>query len=338
MNKFALVNITWNPFGWRNNSYTNLKAGHKYAQYNVGGESLNFNFNKKSVDTNKFVKGFAQFKSSPVKYESGGLLIFFTRNTDINKGQFIGVYGKAEISKYQQLKVPFQKNDYWTNLKAEKDFSLLFPIPLDANNYKENTSDRMVGQIGFTYKEKAFVEQILFDELIELSKAGHNENDFNKLVAVYEFYIEKKFALPFISQDEREQNELEEFFKKTKTKADILNDLKNVKENEPVEIIVNRKTYKRDNKTIAQLKIYRDFKCQICGHSIIKKDGSKYIEAAHIKPKHQKGSETPDNIILLCPNHHKEFDFGELKIINHDTKGIEFLLNGQRHKLKLSLE
>ena len=80
----------------------------------------------------------------------------------------------------------------------------------------------------------------------------------------------------------------------------------------------------------------RDFKCQICSTSILKKDGSKYVEAAHIKPKNQKGRETLDNIILLCPNHHKEFDFGHLEIILHNINKIHFLLNDKQYKITLS--
>lgn len=128
------------------------------------------------------------------------------------------------------------------------------------------------------------------------------------------------------------------FYKGNKSKTEILNDLKNLKDNDPEEIIVNHKSYKRDNKTITQIKILRDFKCQICSTTIIKKDGTNYIEAAHIQPKHKKGRETPDNIILLCPNHHKEFDFGALEIKSHDASKIVFVLNGQKHSLNLSLE
>jgi len=339
MNRILLVNITWNPSGWRDNSYINPKAGHQYAKENVGGESLNFNFDKKTIDTDKFVHGYVQWTKSPTKFEKGGLIVFYTKNTDINKGKIVGVFGKAEtFNKAQTHDVPFQKGNYWINIRAERDFSLLFPYPLNADNYKENSSVRMVGQIGFAYKEENFAEQILFDELTAMSTAGTDENSFNKLLAVYEFYIGKKFKQPFISADEKEQKELEQFFKRSKTKAEILNDLNNLQETDPEEIVVNHKTYKRDNKTIAQLKIIREFKCQICGLSIPKKDGSKYVEAAHIKPKYQKGRETPANIILLCPNHHKEFDLGEPKVIFHNTTRIEFILNEQRHKLKLLLE
>jgi predicted restriction endonuclease len=195
----------------------------------------------------------------------------------------------------------------------------------------------MVGQIGFTYKDELFGEKVLFDELTELAKAGTNEKDFNKLLSVYEYYTVKKFKLTFVSNDEKEQNELEIFYKKTKSKAEILKDIENLQDSDPEEIIVNHKTYKRDNKTIAQIKILRDFKCQICSTTIMKKDRSKYIEAAHIKAKRLKGRETLDNIILLCPNHHKEFDFGNLEIKLHDKRQIDFILNGKRYKIKLTL-
>jgi len=86
------------------------------------------------------------------------------------------------------------------------------------------------------------------------------------------------------------------------------------------------------------LKIIRDFKCQICSKQIKKSDGSFYIEAAHIKPKREDGNESPQNILILCPNHHKEFDYGELKIKIHSKEKVEFVLNDELHKISLKLE
>ena len=199
------------------------------------------------------------------------------------------------------------------NVKFEKRFNI------DETRYFQITSGKEI------YFPKVFQNKI--GEII-----------FNNPESFFIVTVLDSFEAPYISNDEKEQNELEQFFKKNKSKADILNDLKNIKDTGPVEIIINHKTFKRDNKTIAQLKIIRDFKCQVCGVSIPKKDGSKYVEAAHIISKHIKGKETPDNIILLCPNHHKEFDLGEPEIIIQDVNQIEFLLNGKLHKLKLSLE
>jgi HNH endonuclease len=336
VSNILLVNISWNPSGWRN-TYINPKAGHSYAREFPGHESLNFKFNKKGIDTNKLVYGYAQRQNTPMSFENGGLIIFNSLNTETRTGQIVGVYGKAEvIDETTRDFKGFRRNAYSVNIRAEKDFSILFPIPLESVNYKKNTREMLVGRPGFAYKTIEFAENILNDEITQLSNTGILEKDYEKLVAVYEYYIGKKFKLPFINKDEKEQNELAVFYKKTKSKADILSDLKNLKGTEPEEIVINRKTYKRDNKTIALIKILRDFKCQICGTTIKKKDGSKYVEAAHIKPKYQKGREMLDNIILLCPNHHKEFDFGHREIKLHNANQIKFVLNGKQHIIKLS--
>ena len=44
MNKVLIANITYNPQGWRDNSYINKNAGHAYAKKFPGHESLNFKF------------------------------------------------------------------------------------------------------------------------------------------------------------------------------------------------------------------------------------------------------------------------------------------------------
>ncbi len=139
------------------------------------------------------------------------------------------------------------------------------------------------------------------------------------------------------TEDERDQELLIKAYQKKLSREQILDLLINLKKYESKEVISNIKALSRDNKTIALLKIIRNFKCQICGTTIKKKDGSYYIEAAHIKAKKEKGKETPQNIILLCPNHHKEFDFGKRKIISHKLNVFEFELNGKKHKINMTL-
>lgn len=164
-----------------------------------------------------------------------------------------------------------------------------------------------------------------------------SENEEIKKVHSFNWRVIKNpFQNIHDTTDQNEQEELEQIYQ-NKSKVEILKELENLQETDPVEITINHKTYKRDNKTVAQIKILRDFKCQICSTTILKKDGSKYIEAAHIKAKHKKGRETLDNILLLCPNHHKEFDYGERKILNHIKSEIEFVLNGNRHKIPLTV-
>lgn len=92
----------------------------------------------------------------------------------------------------------------------------------------------------------------------------------------------------------------------------------------------------RDSKATQCIKKNRGYRCQICNEGIVKKNSNLlYVEAAHIKPKKDGGNETPDNIIILCPNHHVEFDMGDRKIIKHTKTTIEFILNGQKHKIRL---
>lgn len=147
----------------------------------------------------------------------------------------------------------------------------------------------------------------------------------------------KYSAISIDTPDEQEQKEIVRELK-SKTKKDIINELKNLKPTDPEVVIINSKSFKRDNRTIAQIKVLRDFKCQICSTTIKKKDGTFYIEAAHIKPKHKKGCETPDNIILLCPNHHKEFDFGDRDILLHNKDVVHFMLNGLEYKISIKLD
>jgi 5-methylcytosine-specific restriction enzyme A len=154
----------------------------------------------------------------------------------------------------------------------------------------------------------------------------------HKMRDIYERYLA---AVPIQSFDEQEQNEIvKEIIKDKPSKEDILNELRNLKETDPETVTFKGKAFKRDNKTVAQIKVLRNFRCQFCGTTIEKKDGSNYIEAAHIKAKHLKGRETLDNIILLCPNHHKEFDLGDRIIVSHTKQAVDIILNGTDYRIE----
>lgn len=52
--------------------------------------------------------------------------------------------------------------------------------------------------------------------------------------------------------------------------------------------------------------------CEWCDERGFKTSaGSIYLETHHIQPLSEKGSDTVDNVIALCPNHHREAHFGE---------------------------
>lgn len=68
----------------------------------------------------------------------------------------------------------------------------------------------------------------------------------------------------------------------------------------------------RDTELARKVKALHQYACQVCGHSILFADGTKYAEAHHIRPlgKPHCGPDVIENIICLCPNHHAELDYG----------------------------
>ena len=138
------------------------------------------------------------------------------------------------------------------------------------------------------------------------------------------------------SKDEAEEREAELIYEEQEH-AKIREELKSLTPKATEYEEINGIRLKRDNATIAKLKILREFKCQICETRIVKRDGTFYAEGAHIKPKREGFPETPDNILILCPNHHKEFDLGKRDVIEHTSELIKFLLNGKDYEIVLSI-
>jgi len=68
------------------------------------------------------------------------------------------------------------------------------------------------------------------------------------------------------------------------------------------------------------------WKCQICGKAIQLPNGSNYSEGHHLQPLGGKymGPDVKENIIIVCPNHHAEFDYGSIAI-NPETNLIEHI-------------
>lgn len=122
----------------------------------------------------------------------------------------------------------------------------------------------------------------------------------------------------------------------TELLANLNEKMKNVSP-ERIEKLVTT-TIRKDTKIINALKKATDFKCQFptCGQRIIKKNGGFYIEVAHIKPVSQDGQSILGNLIVLCPNHHKAFDFGDLKINEQTNSKLAGQLNGNKFEIELT--
>ncbi|MCK4436454.1 HNH endonuclease [bacterium] len=73
----------------------------------------------------------------------------------------------------------------------------------------------------------------------------------------------------------------------------------------------------RDTALSNKIKEERNYQCQVCGTTLIIK-GKGYAETHHVKPLGQEGPDIESNMLVLCPNHHILFDYGEIAVSPED--------------------
>lgn len=108
-------------------------------------------------------------------------------------------------------------------------------------------------------------------------------------------------------------------------------------ENDKTEYLtVKGKSYKRNQYLCSLIKRYRDYTCQFCSTKLPIANGNHYIEACHIKPKSEGGKDKMDNIIILCPNCHKLFDFADRKNEKREGDLYTVTINDKTYSVSLS--
>jgi len=80
--------------------------------------------------------------------------------------------------------------------------------------------------------------------------------------------------------------------------------------------IVSRLAQKRDRRKAAGLRAHYESTCMFCETRLQIGPGRFYCEAAHIKAlgKPHDGPDKTGNMIVLCPNHHLQFDRGMIRL------------------------
>ena len=100
--------------------------------------------------------------------------------------------------------------------------------------------------------------------------------------------------------------------------------------------------YIRDSKYGKELKELYDYSCCFCGMLIERPHDIPYVESCHIKPLNEGGPDVKENILILCPNHHIEFDYGSISLNPNDLtlKHInqENVLNGRQIDLRHNVD
>lgn len=91
----------------------------------------------------------------------------------------------------------------------------------------------------------------------------------------------------------------------------------------------------RNKAIVEELKCLYKNKCQICGNSLTLYEGLSYSEVHHIHPIKDFGKDEKENMLVLCPNHHKMFDIGIISLNNKATNVIHIDDNDNLHNQPL---
>ena len=95
---------------------------------------------------------------------------------------------------------------------------------------------------------------------------------------------------------------------------------------------------KRYQAIVKFLKKKYDYRCQLCGYSFKMDNGNYYCEAHHIKELSKGGSQNPSNVLILCPNHHRQFHYASQQVVMSPSScGVrKVIINGHEYPISLN--
>lgn len=72
----------------------------------------------------------------------------------------------------------------------------------------------------------------------------------------------------------------------------------------------------RNTDLVKELKRTYNHQCQVCGTTRQQKGQKGYAEGHHLQPlgRPHDGPDIQENILVLCPNHHADFDYGKIAV------------------------
>jgi predicted restriction endonuclease len=78
----------------------------------------------------------------------------------------------------------------------------------------------------------------------------------------------------------------------------------------------------------------RGARCQVCGFTFRTKDGTDYAEAHHIRPVSAGGPDHADNILVLCPNHHRQLHRAEVTWPHGQSRPRGVVISGEAVRVR----
>ena len=100
------------------------------------------------------------------------------------------------------------------------------------------------------------------------------------------------------------------------------------------EIVINQ--IKRVKSIVDTLKEKYNYKCQLCEFNFKMKNGNEYCEAHHLVQLSLGGSQMPDNVIIVCPNHHRMLHYAkDVSYYYNNSNELESIqINGKIYNCK----
>lgn len=254
---------------------------------------------------------------------------------------FLGVFGKLSIGEMRQISILLNGNIYSgikvinQNFDRKKypDHSEMYQVRYDSvNNFLQALRSEFLDLYSFIEK------QIQINKVMK--KRGENTPNIKipqELKSSLSFYTTDDpnvwEAVPITSYDYLEaKKSLSDFSITENNFEDLLltdDDATLVKENHFV------KVRKLDRNVCLNLKKLYNYRCQICGQLIFSHYGDKpVVDAHHIDFFTQSLNNNYDNVMILCPNHHRIVHVYR-PLFKRQKKIFEYS-NGYKEKLLLN--
>lgn len=230
-----------------------------------------------------------------------GIATIFLNRIDYNK---YPIMNNKTLKALNKLGYKISSSKNWTNYELVKNYqdNLINDYPIFENYFKADAFNHFIVA---EYQGQELISDYL---QIETFENGLEQHDIEQNKEIDQYDSDREDLFDKIVDCENDKSEM---------------------------ITINGKTYKRHNYLMVQIKKYRDFECQFCSTKILKANGGYYIEACHIKAKAEGGKDSLNNILILCPNCHKLFDYGLRENEKHTKDSYSVTLNGKKYKTTL---
>ena len=220
---------------------------------------------------------------------------------------------------------------------SSKEFQY-FVSQIENENEIQKIYDLIISYRKLTQKKKGVLYRFIKNECDEITREAENKKLPKEYKRDYENWINNaKHSLEFFnlgSQIKFYGDTIHLLLGNDEFKKKIIADLKKIQDAPKA---IKQKVYFRNKNIMDDLKKLYGYHCQFCGYNFSRIPTKKgfYIEASHIIPVRKQTNykdidlNSPDNIVITCPNHHKMIDvhypeFKKKMIVFEDgKKGLE---------------